>query len=45
MKTHVKFPCGYEIYIETGVFDFGGISILELDACPIHGKKCSKWIK
>lgn len=40
---HVKYPCGYELYAQTGI-----IGYIKWDSdrgCPLHGKSCSKLSK
>lgn len=41
MKMEVKFPCGYEMTIETGLKDMFNLYDLP-DKCPIHGKNCKR---
>ena len=49
MKIDVKFPCGYELHIKTGLFcllffmyssQLKDTCDVTLDECPIHGKEC-----
>jgi len=37
MKVEIKFPCGYEIKVETIIQDF----YFDETRCPLHGKRCS----
>jgi len=43
-EIRVRYPCGFEFYMNVNVGLLGSFSIDEDDwkVCPMHGKSCSK---
>lgn len=44
-KINLKFPCGCEINLETGLWEIINVKDVEKTTCPMHGAKCHKNIK